>query len=166
MGVLKSLFAGGIGDIVGQVGNVVDKFNLSGEEKQQFKLEMEALLQKRDSEIEQTVRKELEAKERVLVAELSQDDNFTKRARPTVVYVGLIFIFFNYCIVPAISLVSGADTAKTIELPEDFWWAWGGIVATWSVGRSFEKSGISNRATRLITGSAPAGKPAADEAVG
>ena len=152
MGLLSSLIGGGVSDIVTSVGNVVDKFTLTGEEKQQFKLEMEALLQKRDSEIEQTFRQELESKERVLVAELSQGDNYTKRARPTVVYVGLGFILFNYCLVPALSLAFGR-TASPLELPSDFWLAWGGIVATWSVGRSFEKVGINNRATRMITGS-------------
>lgn len=95
---LTKIFGGSIGTIVEQVGGVVDKFHLSGEEKQRFKLELESLLQKRDSEIEETMRAELQAKERILVAELTQGDSYTKRARPTVVYAGLAFIFLNYCL--------------------------------------------------------------------
>lgn len=165
MGLLSSLIGGGVSDIVTSVGNVIDKFTLTDQEKQQFKLEMEALLQKRDSEIEQSFRQEMESKERVLVAELSQGDNYTKRARPTVVYVGLAFILFNYCLVPALALALG-KAATPLELPSDFWVAWGGIVATWSVGRSFEKVGINNRATRLITGSEAPADAAAKGAVG
>ncbi len=174
MNWLTNILGGSASNIIGEIGNVADKFHLSGEEKQQFKLEMEALLQKRDSEIEQTVRKELEAKERVLVAELAQGDNYTKRARPTVVYFGLGLIFLNYCLIPGIQFLRGEATASCIvnnevkqcsvnsgiNLPEEFWWAWGGIVGTWAIGRSLEKSGSSNRVVRAITGSQDTSTPA------
>lgn len=167
MSWLTDIIGGSAGNIIKEIGDVADKFNLSGEEKQQFKLEMEALLQKRDSEIEQTVRKEMDSKERVLVAELNQGDNYTKRARPTVVYFGLGLIFLNYCLIPGIQLLNGGAKAKckeggdltecivagSIELPPEFWWAWGGIVGTWAIGRSFEKAGANNRLARAITGS-------------
>jgi hypothetical protein len=166
MSWLSNLLGGSAGTIIAEVGNVADKFHLSGEEKQQFKLEVEALLQKRDSEIEQTIRKELEAKERVLVAELNQGDNYTKRARPTVVYFGLGLIFLNYCLIPGIQFLRGKATVQCgqgsaatectvtsgIQLPSEFWWAWGGIVGTWAIGRSLEKAGANNRAVRAITG--------------
>lgn len=113
---------------------------------------MESLLQKRDSEIEQTLRSELQAKERILVAELQQGDAYTKRARPTVVYAGLASTLFNYTIVPVLSKILGADI-EPLKLPEEFWYGWSGIVATWSVGRTMEKRGASNPASRAITGS-------------
>ena len=152
MNWLTKIFSGGVGTLVEQVGGVVDQFHLSGEEKQKFKLELEALLQKRDSEIEETVRAELQAKERVLVAELTQGDNYTKRARPTVVYAGLGFIFFNSCLVPVLAKLFGADM-EPLELPTEFWYGWSGIVATWSIGRTMEKRGAHNRLTRAVTGS-------------
>jgi len=132
--------------VVDKVGGVVDKFHLSGEEKQKSKLELEALLQKRDAEIEETIRTEMMTKERILVTELQQGDNYTKRARPTVVYAGLGFIFFNYCLVTVLG-------GNNLELPPEFWYGWSGIVATWSVGRTFEKRGASNSVIRTITGS-------------
>lgn len=156
MGWLGKIFSGSVGSVVKEVGDVVDKFNLSGEEKQRFKLELEALLQKRDSEVEESLRTELGAKERILVAELRQGDNYTKRARPTVVYAGLFFIFLNYCLVPIIGRLYGIKISNLdLPLPVEFWAGWSGIVMTWSVGRSFEKSGTSNRLTRTITGSSP-----------
>jgi len=98
------------------------------------------------------MRAELQAKERILVAELTQGDSYTKRARPTVVYAGLAFIFINYCLVPIIGKLFAVDIPE-LSLPKAFWAGWSGIVATWSVGRSFEKRGASNRFVRAITGS-------------
>ena len=156
MSWITRILGGTFGNVVEQVGNVVDKFHLSGEEKQKFKLELEALLQRRDSEIEETMRSELQAKERILVAELTQGDSYTKRARPTVVYAGLVFIFFNYCLIPILVKIFGADAASIqLDLPAGFWAGWSGIVATWSVGRSFEKRGARDRFTRAVTGSSP-----------
>ncbi len=152
MGWVTEILSGSVGTLVGQVGGIVDKFHLSGEEKQRFKLELEALLQKRDSEIEETIRAEIQAKERVLVAELTQGDSYTKRARPTVVYAGLVFIFLNYCIIPAIQSLAGV-TVKPFELPIEFWVGWSGIVTTWVIGRSVEKRGARGRMTSVITGS-------------
>lgn len=151
MNWIGRIFGGSIGTVVEQLGSVADKFHLSGEEKQQFQLEMKTLLQKRDSEIEETMRSELQAKERILVAELTQGDNYTKRARPTVVYAGLVFILFNYCLVPVVSKLLGSDVSP-MSLPPEFWYGWSGIVATWSVGRSLEKKGSKNQVTRAITG--------------
>lgn len=161
MSWFSRIFSSSVGALVEQVGNVVDRFHLSAEEKQRFKLELEALLQRRDSEIEETLRSELEAKERILVAELEQGDGFTKRARPTVVYAGLGFIFFNYALVPALGRLGGAEVPP-LELPAEFWWGWSGIVATWSVGRSLEKMGNRNRFTQAATGS-PASRLFLDE---
>ncbi|MCD6335717.1 MAG: hypothetical protein J7M27_10370 [Candidatus Latescibacteria bacterium] len=152
MSWITNLLGGSVGTLVGQVGGIVDQFHLSGEEKQRFKLELEALLQKRDSEIEETIRTELQAKERVLIAELTQGDNYTKRARPTVVYAGLGFILLNYCIIPAIQSLTGA-VVEPFKLPTEFWAGWSGIVMTWSIGRSMEKRGARNRLTSVITGS-------------
>ncbi len=151
MNWISKLLGGSVGGVVEQIGGVVDKFHLSGEEKQRFKLEMEALLQKRDSEIEQSLRAELQAKEHVLVAELTQGDNYTKRARPTVVYAGLAFIVFNYCLVPTAQSLLGVDVQE-FALPTAFWAGWSGIVATWSIGRTIEKRGGRNAFTRVVVG--------------
>ena len=152
MSWLGDIFAGSTKGLIGSVGGIIDDLNLSGEEKQQFKLQMETLVQKRDSEIEQTTRIELQAKERVLVAELQQGDKFTKRARPMVVYAGLAFIGINYVVVPIVGLLSGVQV-DPIPLPVEFWAGWSGIVMTWSIGRSAEKRGTQNRVTSAITGS-------------
>jgi hypothetical protein len=152
MGWFSNLFSGSVGTLVDKVGDIADEFHLSGEEKRDFQIKMRQLIQSRDSEIEQTIRKEMDAKEKILVAELTQGDTYTKRARPTVVYAGLLMIFLNYLLVPLISRISGTANVQPFELPGPFWAAWGGIVATWSIGRSFEKSNASNKFSQMVTG--------------
>ena len=151
MDLLSNIFSGGVGDIVDKVGDTIDKFHLSGEEKQKLKMEMQKIIQQRESEIEATIRQELSSKEKILVAELQQGDSYTKRARPTVVYAGLVFIFFNYILVPVAQSLFGAEVAP-FPLPGYFWGAWGGIVGTWTIGRSFEKRGASSKLSRAVTG--------------
>jgi len=154
MSFLSNLFSSSVGNVIRDVGDVVDKFHLSGEEKQKFKLEMESLLQKRDAELQQTLRTEFESKERIMVAELQQDDKYTKRARPTVVYAGLLFTLINYVLVPTFARLFGKEI-QPFALPTDFWVAWGGVVGVYAMGRSAEKFGVSNKLTQAITGSSP-----------
>lgn len=167
MSWLSNIFSGSAGGIIKGIGDIVDEWKISPEEKAEFSLRLEELLQKRDSEIEQTIRTRDQAKERVLVAELKQDDAYTKRARPTVVYAGLVLIFWNYALVPLLSafgvgveVVEGVRTAllQPLSLPSEFWLAWGGIVSTWVIGRSAEKRGASNRAVEAITGNKAGGR--------
>lgn len=158
------LTSSAFGGLLDSVGNLVDRFTLDKEEKAQLKLEMEKLLAGAESELEQTMRAELQAKERILVAELSQGDNYTKRARPTVVYVGLGAIVFNYCVAPLVGwgIVEFApgyvNALPELVLPPEFWYAWGGIVATWSVGRTMERRGSNNNLVSIVTGSKPTAK--------
>lgn len=144
MGFISDILkANPIGSIVGKV---IDGVTAGASEKKKAVLEIEKIISQRDADIETSLRAELGAKERVLTAELTQGDKFTKRARPTVVYAGLVMIAYNYCIAPSLSI-------PRVELPTEFWAGWSGIVATWSIGRSMEKNGKPNKATSVITGS-------------
>ncbi len=140
-----------IGTIVNALSGVADKFIRTPDEKDAFELEASKLIQARDSEIEQTHRTEIQAKERIIVAEMSQGDKFTKRARPSIIYAGLLLVAVNHVILPWIAFYTGS-APPSIEIPAMFWTAWGGIAATWVVGRSFEKKGIENKVVSLITG--------------
>lgn len=147
MSFLGKLFGGGVSEVANAIGGIVDQFHTSDEEKAAAKLEIEKLLQADRMKLQDSLQVELQAKERVLVAELTQGDKFTKRARPTVVYAGLAFIFFNYVIAPLF-----LPDQQALQLPAEFWVAWGGIVGTWSIGRSFERKGVVNKATSIVTG--------------
>lgn len=150
-GFISKVLGGSIGNVVSDIGDTVRKFVTTDSDRMKMQTELEKILQKRDSEIEETIRTELEAKSRIIEAELDQKDNYTKRARPTVVYFGLVAICFNYCIVPSIQSIRGVPLAA-FNLPTEFWIAWGGIVSSWVVGRSAEKRGNRNKVTSFVTG--------------
>lgn len=161
---VSDLLSGGLVNIGKGIADIVDQFKLSDDEKAQFELQMESLLQQGTAELEQTMRTELQAKERILVAELTQGDSYTKRARPTVVYGGLVFIAVNYVLAPILMWwsvqIAGVPMPEfpALDLPPEFWYGWSGIVATWTVSRTMERRGVSNNLVSIVTGNPPTQK--------
>ena len=155
MSIFSKLFSGGVAEAVESVSSVVDKFTLSKEEKLQFKAEMQSRLMQIESQLEETYQKELETRSDIIKSEMAQGDKFTKRARPSIIYTGLLFIFIVHVVVPVFALISGnpIPEAEQIKLPAEFWWAWGTVVSVYGAGRSAEKMGITNKITQLATGS-------------
>lgn len=151
MSWLTQILSASTGNVIKQIGDVIDRFTVTGDEKNTFQLKMKQLLQEKDVVVEKQLSSTLQAKERILITELQQSDSYTKRARPTVVYAGLFFIFFNYSLVPAIAYLFG-QVISPLSLPAAFWAGWSGIVATWSIGRTIEKKGKQNSITGVITG--------------
>ncbi len=152
MSFISDIFSSTVGSTISAIGDTVKKFVTTDGDRIKMQLELESLLQRRDSEVENTIRKELEGKEKILVAELTQGDNYTKRARPTLVYFGLVVIMYNYCIIPTIQMYFMNEVSPFI-LPTEFWLGWSGVVATWSIGRTAEKRGSRSKVTSFITGS-------------
>ncbi len=152
MGLMSKITGFLGGSLVKDIGEVADKFIQTPDEKAKFMLEVENTLQRRESEIEQTIRSELAAKSSVIIEELKQDDLYTKRARPSIIYMFLFFVFFNYCLVPLIQLWSNVPI-KSFPVPEELWYLFGTVLSTYSLGRSVEKTGFRNKITSAITGS-------------
>ena len=148
---LASVFTGGI---AGEIADIADKFIETPDEKREFREKLQEFAQKKDSELQQTIRQELESKEKIIIAEMAQGDNYTKRARPTLIYAGMLIIFFNYCLIPAIQSIFGTSPSP-FAIPDEFWLVWGGAVSVYSIGRSAEKRGMKNSLTNLSTGSKP-----------
>ena len=121
MGFFSKFILGGAFD---KLSGVFDDLHLSKEEKAKLEIEMEGAVRK-------TLEVEIASREKVLVAELSQGDLYTKRARPTIVYFGLVLIL--------IDVVLALCGKPVLPLPEIFWMGWSAIVASYGVGRSFEK---------------------------
>lgn len=155
MSWFSKLFSGGIVEIGKGISEIADTFIQTPDEKAAFRLKMEELLQRAGSELEQTMRTELEAKQNIMVAELQSGDNYTRRARPTLVYFGMVVIFLNYVLFPRMALFVHslpADTFAPIEMPAEFWLAWGGTVGIWSIGRSMERRGAQQELVKVVTG--------------
>ena len=154
MSFLKTISNLATGGLAQGIGDLADRFITTDAEKQQFQLQVEEMISKRQAVVEDSLQAELQAKERIIVAEMNQGDTYTKRARPTLVYMGMVVIAYNYCLVPTLQVLNGLPVAP-FDLPFEFWTAWGGCVGIWSIGRSAEKRGTNNQATRLVTGSQP-----------
>ena len=144
------------GDLIGGVGKIIDNFHTSDEEKAEAKLEMEALLTERIKAAEESTQARFEMVRGLIQAEMQSGDNYTKRARPTLVYFGMVIIFANYFVIPLIQQFQGITVAP-FELPIEFWGAWGGVVGLWTVGRSAERAGMANKVVRAATGNKESG---------
>lgn len=148
MSFLGDILGGGAKGLLDGIGGIIDGVTTTDEERAAARLKVEKLLQADREQQEMTLRRELEAKERILVAELNQSDGYTKRARPTIVYAGLLIALAS-----AGGKMYGLDIDVDELVPSEFWFAWGGVTGTWVVGRTMEKRGNGNKITRKITGS-------------
>lgn len=178
---ISEFFSGSGANIVDSLSDAVDTFVTTKEEKEKLKQEllrikeeskqnqrnflvrMEELTQQREKEVEETIRMELDAKKSILMAELNQDDRFTKRARPTVVYVGLIFILLELLglrhIIMNYMNIEADIIANSDQIFKMFLGVWGSVLGVYSIGRSVEKRGTRNAWSSLITGSKSQNKP-------
>ena len=115
------------------------------ESERQFRLKLQQQLLEREREIEQTVRAELDARKTIMLAELNQGDLYTKRARPTILYAGLVLIGFEVFGLRPLILSSISASPDIIsgskEIFTNFLYVWGAVAGVYTIGRSTEKFG-------------------------
>ena len=139
-----------IGEIVseisglgGLISNVLDRF-WPPAMNEKDKSEMEAAL---TVKLQEFIATREQAQRDVMVAELNQSDGYTKRARPTIVYAGLSFIFLVHVFLPMAGWLSvivknqPLPPTPPLALPTEFWWAWTGVCGIYAIGRTMEKRG-------------------------
>jgi hypothetical protein len=134
--IIGDIVAAGAKAIVGLVETIAGNKTERDAVKGAVALEMAKMA----GELETTYRAELELQRTVMVAELEHGDNYTKRARPTIIYAGLAVALFDGIIGPLIGWIWGVDVPKSNLLPE-FWYVWGGVCGIYAVGRTREKIG-------------------------
>jgi len=137
----------GIGSIADLAKTVINQFfpeKMSDAEKAAAQIRLQEMLQKRENTV-------IEAQRSIMVAEMQQSDAFTKRARPSLVYAGLVFIFLVHVAFPILAYLT-SKTLPALSLPQEFWWAWSGVCGVWVLGRSAEKRGATGKLVSMITG--------------
>lgn len=137
----------GLGSAFEFAKGVMDRFwppQASESDKMRAVQELARSMEERENQV-------IEAQKEIIVAEMSQGDQMTKRARPTIVYAGLAFIFLVHVFLPIYSFYAGRP-APELGLPSEFWWAWTSVVGIWAIGRSAEKRGAANKVIEAITG--------------
>lgn len=127
-------------------GDLTDKVKLD-EAIKQLAIRQAAIV---DNQAQET----LEAiKAKITLEELKQSDIFTRRARPTIVYAGLLFIFILNVFIPLIAFFNGSQIPINLKLPDEFWFSWSGVVSVWVLGRSYEKvNGVTGSISSFING--------------
>jgi hypothetical protein len=154
----------GLGSAFKFAENIMDRIwpkQASEDDKLKAIASIAPLLEERDSAIEEST---IDARKSIMLAEMQQGDVWTKRARPSVVYGGLAFIAVNHVIFPIIvtlctifadlkpEQLASLKELTNMELPTAFWASWTSICGIWSIGRTAERRGSSNRIISLITG--------------
>jgi hypothetical protein len=145
MGLLQNILGSATGKLIGTVAKSVDDLTLSKEEKEQFNLEMQRLVQDQMAMVEASVQARFEAVKGIIVAEMESGDNYTKRARPTVVYGGLVLFALQVLAQMFVGI-------PPIVIPTEFVVAWASVVGVWSIGRSFEKTRGQTTVSKAVTG--------------
>lgn len=133
-----------IGEALKGAFGLIDDLNTSEEEKAAAKIKMQELFNQQQRDLMANYQKEIATTRDVIVAELTQDDKFTKRARPAVMYMFILIIALNYCIFPYINhfIILFMKTPKElplITLPQEAWNLFGIIFGVYGLGRSVEK---------------------------
>lgn len=137
----------GLGSVADFAGDMIKRFfpaKMTGAEKAQAQIQLQAMLQEREASV-------VNAQKSIIVAEMQQKDAYTKRARPTLVYAGLLFIFLVHVAFP-IAAFFLRKAMPTLTLPHEFWWAWSGVCGVWVIGRSAEKRGVAGKLVNMISG--------------
>ena len=147
----------GLGSAFDFAGGLLDRFfpkKLDESERVAMQAQLSQAIDQRDVERDAQKRD-------IIVAEMGQADVFTKRARPSIVYVGLVFIGLVHVVFPIVFYLAGLfkttmPDLPVLSLPQEFWWAWTGVCSVWMIGRSAEKTvqakGAAAKMLSLITG--------------
>ena len=132
---------------------VINKFfpdKMDEKEKALMQVQLTEAIEAREASV-------ISSQKDIMVAEMNQSDNFTKRARPSIVYFGLVAIGLNHVILPwaawfTVEIFGKTSKLPVIGLPEEFWYTWGGVCSIWIWGRSKEKMGARDKMVSMITG--------------
>jgi outer membrane murein-binding lipoprotein Lpp len=130
------------GNLFTGISNIIGKFVEDPTQKAELAEKVQELAAQQAALVEQSAQKEMEAQQAIMTAEMSQDDKYTKRARPTIVYSGLVAMFLNYVVLPWMAYFThGGTTLPPISVPDYFWGIWGGVCGVYVLGRTVEKTG-------------------------
>lgn len=134
----KKIFSSETTGMIKDVQSVFDNLKFTEEEKAEHQLKIEAILTQRMQFLSAQVAKDLERSTEIIKAEMMQNDKFTKRARPSVVYVGLAIWIVNYSLLPIACQFLKIDYIPP-EIPEVFVNTWKAVCSVWVTSRGIEK---------------------------
>ena len=135
VGGVGSLLKNGLGS---DIKNAIDELHLSPEEKMAHELKIMDRVNARAAQVASEVMAQFESVTRIIEAEMKSGDNYTRRARPSMVYWGMFLLSANHFYNMWMN-TTRIDWAY-LEVPDTVTTAWSGVVGVWVVGRTVEKA--------------------------
>jgi len=132
-------------DLIGQARGIIDELRVDDVEKMEATAKLEKVIQGQRHDIEETIRLGVSTRADIIKSEMAQGDKFTKRARPAVVYWGMLLITVR-------EVVVWVKDVPPPPLPAEFWWAWTGVVSVWFVARTADKRGAVSEKLQSVVG--------------
>ena len=107
-----------------------------GEAKEAIKNELSEVVKQQSTTLESVYKNRAD----IVKAEMLQD-KFTKRARPTIMYLFAFIILMNYCVMPIISVLFHLNLG-VIELPGVAWDVFKVVFSVYAISRTAEKTDV------------------------
>jgi hypothetical protein len=127
------------GTFLDSVKGIISQFHMSPEDKAKLQAQIE---QEKDvfaqAENDYNARLNDIAGQNIR-AEAQSGDNYTRRARPSVIWIGLFVIVWNYCGPYQIINHYAHLGLTSVDLPQWFWESWGVICTGYVFNRTAEK---------------------------
>jgi hypothetical protein len=140
MGGFTQIFKGLVGgDPVKSIGDLVDQFHMSPEQKAQLGLAQDQLETQRD-QIEAAQAEALASVQSAnITAETKSEDAYVRRARPTFLYVMIIGIAFSIIVFPFVNLIAHRGLVM-VPIPDAYLELFGVGFLGYTGARTWEKT--------------------------
>ena len=149
---IGGIFSGSVGDVINTVGNVFKAIKGEGPEdpkltaaEMQINLELQKMQNEMQIKLTDAITSDLANQRDLMKAELNSEDPYVRRARPSIIWIGLIIFLINYALLPFITtlaqMLGGSFAFTPVILPDQFWYAWGLYTGGYAYLRTKEKQG-------------------------
>jgi hypothetical protein len=140
MGAFTQIFKGLVtGDPIKSIGDLIDQFHMSPEQKAQLQQAAQTLEVQRD-QIEAARDEALAAlQSKNISAETPGDDAFVRRARPSFLYVMIAGIAFSIIVFPILNLIAHKGL-QMVEIPSAYLDLFGVVFLGYTGARTWEKT--------------------------
>jgi hypothetical protein len=136
MAGLVDIFESAIGPAFDGLTKLIGQFHMSPDERAQAQQAIADAQQKASQAARDYDVKLNDIAGQNIRTEEASGDKFTVRARPAVIWMGNLLIFWNWALLP----ICGAYWhAQPVVLPDAFWWTWGTVVTGYVFSRGVEK---------------------------
>ena len=140
MGAFTQIFKGLVGgDPIKSIGDLIDQFHVSPEQKAQMQQAAQELEVQRE-QIEAARDEALaDLQSKNITAETTSEDAFVRRARPSFLYVMIIGIAFSIIVFPILNLVTHRGL-QVVDIPDPYLQLFGVAFLGYTGARTWEKT--------------------------